>query len=299
VTAGSWYELPEKSGALGIWLVVGALRLLGRRGSRWLLRVFAAWYVFLHARVRRVSRDYLRRVGGRARLRDVLHHVSTFAEVTADRVFLARGEMSRFRVQRQGGEGLGELHRAGRGVLLVLAHLGSWEVLRLDSSLGKLKVSVLVYYENSRAVTDALRRLDPGVEGQLIEIKKGDTSFVFEVEERIRRGEIVGTMGDRVGLDGKAVRVKFLGEEASFPVGPYLLAATLRCPVYLAFGLYEAPDRYHVHYEPFEDLVILPRGPAREEALLKLVARYAGRLEHHCRAHPDNWFNFYDFWRAA
>jgi len=299
MTAGPWYELPEKSGALGIQLAVGALRLLGRRGSRWLLGMLAAWYVLFHAGVRRASRDYLRRVGVHARLGDVLHHVSTFAQVTADRVFLTRGEMSRFRVQRQGGEELGALHRAGRGALLVLAHLGSWEVLRLDSSVGKLPVNVLVYFENSRGVTDALRRIDPGVEAQLIEIHKGDMSFVFEVEERIRRGEFVGTMGDRVGLDGKAVRVPFLGDEASFPVGPYLLAATLRCPVYLAFGLYEAPDRYHVHYEPFAEVVALPRGPAREPALRELVARYAARLEHHCRAHPDNWFNFYDFWRAA
>ncbi len=85
----------------------------------------------------------------------------------------------------------------------------------------------------------------------------------------------------------------------SFPAGPYLMAAALRCPVYLAFGLYEAPDRYHVAYEPFAERIELPRGPGREPALRAWVARYAARLEHHCRAHPHNWFNFYDYWRAA
>ena len=33
-----------------------------------------------------------------------------------------------------------------------------------------------------------------------------------------------------------------------------------------------------------------------EEALLALIRRYAARLEHHARAAPYNWFNFYDFW---
>jgi predicted LPLAT superfamily acyltransferase len=299
VTPARWHELPERGTALGIRAVVAALRLLGRRGAGWLLGILAAWYVLFHPHLRRVSRAYLRRVGSRARLRDVLRHVLTFAQVTADRVFLVSGEVDRFRIFREGGEELGVHLAAGRGVVLLLAHLGSWEVLRIHSREYQLRVSVLAYYENSRGVTDALRELDPSVEGQLIEIRPGDPSFVFEVEDRIRRGEVVGTMGDRVGLDGKSVRVPFLGAEASLPTGPYLLASALRCPVFLAFGLYEAPDRYRVVYEPFADRVVLPRGPARAAALRELASRYAARLEHHCRAHPENWFNFYDFWRSA
>lgn len=299
MSSARWQELPEKGSALGIRAVVGLLLLLGRRGAGWLLRLLAAWYVLLHPAVRRTSRDYLRRVGADGRLRDVLRHVHTFAQVTADRVFLVRGQLGPFRIERQGGEQLAELHRQGRGVLLLLAHLGSWEVLRVHSREAKVPVNVLAYYENSRGVTDVLRALDPSVEAQLIQIRPGDPSFVFEVEDRIGRGELVGTMGDRVGFDGKSVRVPFLGGEAAFPTGPYLLASLLRCPIHLAFGLYQAPDRYLVCYEPFVEQVVLPRGPARDQALRDLAARYAARLEEQCRAHPDNWFNFYDFWKAA
>ncbi len=298
---GRWHELPEATTALAIRAVVIALRLLGRRGTGWLLVILAGWFVVVHARLRRVSRDYLRRVGAGTRLRDVYRHLRTFAQVIADRVFLVQGELSRFRLETHGAgaEELAALHRAGQGVVIVLSHVGSWEVLRVQAGDHRLPVSVLAYYGNSRAVTDALRRLDPSVETQLVEIRPGDPSYIFEVEDRIRRGEFLGTMGDRVGFDGKSVCVPFLGEEASFPVGPYLLASALRCPVFLAFGLYEAPDRYHVHYEPFAERLTLPRGPAREIALREVVARYAARLEHHCRAHPYNWFNFYDYWRAA
>ena len=39
--------------------------------------------------------------------------------------------------------------------------------------------------------------------------------------------------------------------------------------------------------------------PTRELALqvAEAFGRYAARLEAVCRAHPYNWFNFYDFWR--
>ncbi len=299
MTPEHWHEVPEHATHRAVRALIWALLLLGRRGAGWLLWILAAWFVLFHPRIRRVSRDYLRRVGSPARLRDVFHHVFTFARVTADRVFLLAGRGDRFRIERQGGDELAAHFHAGRGVVLLLAHLGSWEALRVHSREYQLRVNVLAYYENSRAVTGVLRALDPSVEAQLIEIRPGDPSFVFEVEDRIRRGEVVGTMGDRVGFDGKSVPVPFLGGLASFPTGPYLLASVLRCPVFLAFGLYQAPDRYQVVYEPFADEVALPRGPAREAALRELAARYAARLEHHCRTHPDNWFNFYDFWREA
>jgi predicted LPLAT superfamily acyltransferase len=35
----------------------------------------------------------------------------------------------------------------------------------------------------------------------------------------------------------------------------------------------------------------------RDEAVASCVRRYAARLEAHARAAPENWFNFYDFWR--
>jgi predicted LPLAT superfamily acyltransferase len=299
MTGERWQDVREKGSVLGILAVVAVGRLLGRRAAGLVVRLVAAWYALLHPGVRRASRAYLRRLGGRARLRDVLHHVSTFAQVTTDRLFLVRGQVGPFRFSREGEEILLGLRDRRQGALLLLAHLGSFEVLRSLSRERALPVNVLGYFENARRLNDVLRRLDPQVDARLIAIRPNDPSFVLEVEERIRAGEVVGTMADRVGFDGKFAPAPFLGAKARFPTGPYLLAAALRCPVYLAFGLYRAPDHYHLVCEPFAESVVLPRGPAREAALRELAARYARRVEHHCLSYPDNWFNFYDFWSAA
>jgi len=284
---------------LGILLVAAVARLLGRRAAGLLVRAVAAWYALLHPRVRRSSREYLARLGGPARLGDVLHHVSTFAQVTTDRLFLVRGELGHFRLSREGEQILVGLRDRRRGALLLLAHLGSFEVLRSLSRERVLPVNVLGYFDNAPRLNGVLRRVAPGFDARFIPIRPDDPSFVFEVEDRIRAGEMVGTMGDRVGFDGKSTWAPFLGAEARFPTGPYLLAAALHCPVYLGFGLYRAPDRYHLVCEPFAESVVLPRGPEREAALRELATRFARRVEHHCRAYPDNWFNFYDFWSAA
>jgi predicted LPLAT superfamily acyltransferase len=40
----------------------------------------------------------------------------------------------------------------------------------------------------------------------------------------------------------------------------------------------------------------VPRGE-RDEALRAYAQKFASRLEHFVGMAPDNWFNFYDFWR--
>ncbi len=299
MSGGRWQEVSERGTVVGMVVVVTIARLLGRRAAGLIIRCIAAWYVLIAPGVRRASRDYLRRVRGKASLADVYRHVFTFAQVVADRLFMVRGDFRPFRITCHGEEHLKSLRDAGRGALLLLAHLGSFEILRTLSRERGLPVNVLGYFQNARRINAVLRRLDPSVDANLIEIRPQDPSFVFEVEDRIARGEMVGTMGDRVGHDGKAVRVPFLGAESRFPTGPYLLAAALRCPVYLAFGMYRAPDRYDLFCEPFAESVAVPRGPARDAALQALAARYAARVEHYCRCYPDAWFNFYDFWSAA
>jgi len=42
---------------------------------------------------------------------------------------------------------------------------------------------------------------------------------------------------------------------------------------------------------------VLERG-ARQEAAREYAARYAQRLEHYARSAPDNWFNFFEFWKT-
>ncbi len=295
--ANRWQDVAEKGTVLGIRIVVVVATTLGRRAVRALLHVVAAWYVVFHPGVRRASRAYLARLNGRASLADVYRHVLCFARVTADRVFLARDALGRFVLEIEGEPYLRALRREKRGAVLVMSHLGSFEILRAAGDVRDVPVHFLGYFRNARMVNAVLRELNPAVEARLLEIRPDDPTFIFDVARLVEGGELVGTMGDRVGDDGKSVEVPFLGAPARFPTGPYLLAAALGCPVYLGFGLYHEPNRYALSCEPFAERVVLPRA-ARAEALTAYVARYAARLEHHCRLAPYNWFNFYDFWSA-
>jgi predicted LPLAT superfamily acyltransferase len=174
------------------------------------------------------------------------------------------------------------------------AHLGSFEAMRGMASKTSLPLNIVGYFKNARLINSVLERLNPTSVTRVISIEPG-VDFVLKLKERIEAGELVALLADRVGLGDRVVESTFLGARAPMPAGPFWLAATLGCPVYLTFGLYHEPNRYDLYCEPFAERIELPRG-AREEGARQYVQRFSERLEHYCRLAPDNWFNFYDFW---
>jgi predicted LPLAT superfamily acyltransferase len=223
--------MAERGSVLGIRVLVVMSTLLGRRLTSLALPLIAAWYALLDGPVRRASRDFLRRVGRCGTLAEVVAHVRCFALVTLDRLFLLRGRLGLFALETHGEEHLRALASGRRGAILIMAHLGSFEIMRVASADRRLPINILGYFQNARFINAVLQGLAPEVDARLIAIRPDDPTFVFEVADRIAAGEMVGTMGDRVGFDGKSARVPFLGAEAAFPTGPYQLAEIGRAHV--------------------------------------------------------------------
>jgi predicted LPLAT superfamily acyltransferase len=291
-----WLEVVEKGSAAGLWLIVAAGRLLGRGFARLLLLPVVLYFVALAPAMRRASRAYLRRIGQPARFGAVFAHCLRFAHVTLDRLYWAIGRESLFQVTRTGSEHLQKLAGERRGALLLGAHLGSFEAMRGMAHRKSVPLNIVGYFKNARLINSMLDRLNPGLGTRVIPVER-NIDFVLRLKERIDEGEVVALLGDRTGLGDRTVEVDFLGGRARLPAGPYLLAASLGCPVYLTFGLFHEPNRYDLYCELFAEKIELPRR-AREAGVAAYAQQFADRLEHYCRLAPDNWFNFYDVWKV-
>jgi len=290
-----WLSVRETGSVLGMRVLLYLCTMFGRWPARMVLRFIVLYYTAFNRNARNSSKSYLRRVGLVPSNANVYRHVLQFAECSLDRLFFLRRNFAPFVVTSVGSAHISKLTEQKRGAILLGAHLGSFEAMRAAGEHKQANINVVGFFGNARAVN---RVLDDGSEGKvktrLLEVTPDSIDFVFKAKELLEQGEMLAILGDRV-ISSHATEVNFLGSKARFPTGPFILAASLKCPVYLTFGLYFPPNRYELHCEPFVDLVTLARG-ARAEALQGYLQQYADRLAYYCQLAPYNWFNFFSFW---
>ncbi|HVL08575.1 MAG TPA: acyltransferase, partial [Burkholderiaceae bacterium] len=186
-----------------------------------------------------------------------------------------------------------------RGGLLICSHFGNLELCRvLARQRPGMTLTVLVHTKHAQKFNQLLAQLDPDSQLNLLQVTEMSPATAMLLQERVARGEFVVIAGDRVPVTpgSRICEALFLGEKAPFPIGPYVLAGLLQCPVYLLFSM-RIGHRSEIHFERLREVVRLPR-KQRAEALAPLVQDYAARLEHFCLRAPFQWFNFYDFWHS-
>lgn len=294
----AWNERPEGGTSFTMRFFRNLALACGRGAGRLLLLPTVAYFLLRRGPERRASRAYLARVFGRPPTwLDLFRHLHCFSATILDRAFMLAESFRRFDIR---SHGLVELHRvidSGRGTLLLGSHLGSFEALRvLSLKRPDVQVRVVLDVGQNPQLTATLNALNPAIAATVIDAGQDGTAIVLAIREALERNAIVTLLADRARPGDAAVRCDFLGASAPFPTGPWLIAAALKVPVCLCFGLYRGGNRYDLHFETFADAVEIPRS-GRQAALAQVIARYAARLEHYARLAPYNWFNFYDFWQ--
>src|SRR5690606_16856125 len=272
----------------------------GRALARLCLYPITAYFLLRRADERRDSRASLSRLLGRpATLADVARHIHAFAATILDRVFLLGGQLDRFAITVEGLPGLHAQLDQGRGVLLFGSHLGSFEVLRVIArERPDYRLRVVLDKGHNPAMTQLLDALNPEIAAGVIDAGQDGPTLMLAIKQAADEGALIALLVDRTQPGAATQPALFFGAPARFPAAPWLIAAVLKLPVSLAFGLYRGGNRYDLVFESFDDDGLdLPRAQ-RATRLAALIQRYAARLEHHARQAPYNWFNFYDFWNA-
>lgn len=213
-----------------------------------------------------------------------------FAICFADLISTNRSEAQpdRLVTRIEGDEHLLAAVAEGRGLVLVTAHLGNWELGgRLLAARLRRPTHVVVAAEADPRVERFLR----GGPSPVRFVRRGDPTAMVPLVAALRRGEIVALQGDRaLGTRGD-VLVDFFGEPAPFPLGPFVLGRAAAVPVVPAFCLLDRDLRY---------MVVIARPihvTANGEAAA--LAQWVAVLEAMIHRAPEQWFNFFDVWSAT
>ena len=299
-----WAQINEFSFVAGMRLLFWLCRIAGRWPVRVILYPVLLWYSCTKPAARAASRDYLQRIAKHsdglsadAGKLTVFRHFAAFAESILDKMLLWSGLFETAAVQHYGQSLIAAEIARKRGALLICCHLGNLDLCRvLSKQMAGLKMTVLLHTKHAQRFSRLLAQLNPDSQLNIMQVTELSAATAIVLAEKVVRGEFVAIAGDRIPVTcrPRVALAEFLGAPAPFPVGPYILANLLHCPVYLLFTLRRGRN-CEIHFELFRESIHLPRRE-RERALASLVAEYALRLEHYCRRAPLQWFNFYRFW---
>jgi predicted LPLAT superfamily acyltransferase len=304
--ARHWAAIGENTSVGGIRFLLFVHRIFGR----WPFRVAVFPVVFvnwlLRPGLRRASRDYLRRIearrdpAGEPRAMSSLRHVMHFAETVLDKLLAAGGRYPVQKVRVEGREALRQHIASGQGAVVVTAHMGCLELCQYlaDTGDSMRRLNVLMHTRHAEEFNRVLTRLNPRSNVRIMEVTEFGPGAAMLLADSVAAGECVAIAGDRVPVAGSAMTTaEFLGAPARFPVGPYVLAAMLGCPLYLLCCIHEG-EGYVVHFEKLADHVRIPRAE-RAARLAGYAGGYARALEAMLVRAPLDWFNFFDFWKQG
>ena len=274
------------------------IRLGGRRAAYGLLYPVTAWYVLFRPSVRKRAAPYLRRRfpehGPAGRLLDCFRLCLALGRVLVDRAVLGILGPDCLEWRLDGWEELQALLGEGRGLILLMAHAGSWQVAM--GALARLgaPASVLIHREEGDVDRHFFEHGKGPAPLSLID-PAGSLGGTPEMLRVLERGELLGIMGDRPwGGPRGHLAVTFLGDEIPVPFSPYRLASATGAPIAVLFPYRSEHGSYGVRLArvirvPGE----LGRGPA---AYGPYAEQYIQALEAFIRDHPYQFFNFFDMW---
>jgi predicted LPLAT superfamily acyltransferase len=274
------------------------IRMGGRHGAYALLVFVVLYYTLFKPAVRARSGHYLkRRFPHRNALLSMWDSYRLnlgIGRVLVDRAVLGILGPQKLRVDLAGRQELAALLAEGRGLVLVTAHVGCWQLAMSSLSVLETRVNLLMHREEG----DLDRQFFEHGEGRApygIIDPAGYLGGALEMLQVLKHGEVLCIMGDRVmGGEGGTVSVDFLGDPVQFPFSPYKLASATGAPVAVIFPYRNEEGGYALQVAR---VIRVPEALGRKAAAYRpYAAEFAEALEQFVADHPYQFFNFFDMW---
>jgi predicted LPLAT superfamily acyltransferase len=285
---------------LGHLFFYAVLKVGGLRCAYLFLYPVIFSYVLFSRKIHAVTSPYLKKrfphSSGGQLFRATFSNLFAFGQVLVDRAWLGLVEKADMTGTLVGKEELFDAIAAGKGAVLVTAHVGPWQTAMAYLNLLPVKVHALMQYDQFAA---AKHFFDLGKKDRHFNIINIEGSFggMIDAAAALQRGEVVTIMADRY-IKGSTKTVEFLGNEVRLPDAAYTLAACFDAPVVVFLAAKTGATHFElrvwdIFYPTFEDR------STRNEALRQCCRKYAEALEKYVKKYPYQWYNFFEIWKQA
>lgn len=289
------WEGKSRGNKAGYRVFVWILKQGGVRPAYFLLRFVTLYFFFFSFSASRALYSFYRYRIGFGWIKSffsIYQNYYLLGQTLIDKVALMSGTNNPFSFHFDGEENLHQIVKQGKGGILISGHLGSWDMAGNLLKRLHTAINIVIFDGEHEQIKSYLERVT-GEKAVKFIIIKNDLSHIYEISGALKRNELICMHADRFLPGNKTKRHLFLGRDAAFPVGPFVLASTFRVPVSFVFAVKESALHYHFFASEAKDYANQPK-PALMDIMLN---EYVQELEIKTRAFPRQWFNFYDFWK--
>lgn len=281
-----------RGGLLGYRIFVFILKYLGLNLAYFVLLFVSLYFVFFSPQSFKGIQQYYTKIIGHSWLRSIgsiYASYFSFGKTLVDKVAIAAGLEHRYKIDLEEEVKLKEIIAQDKGMILISAHHGNWEMAGDD--LGKSfdnPVNVVMYDEEHEEIKEFLNDVKVKKLINVIPIKD-DISHLIKINNAISNREIICMHGDRYMEGSRKLEAEFMGHPAEFPFGPFFLASKYDTPVSFVFCYRVANKSYKFHST--KGRVFKGEEPAT------VLAAFIEELEIKLKKHPEQWYNYYKFWK--
>lgn len=284
----------SKGTSAGYRIFVILIRNAGLSSGYFLLRFVALYYFFFSGKTSKPILDFYRNKLGYSRnkaLRSLYNNYYALGQSLIDKVAIMAGINTHFTFNFDGEDHLREIANQKKGGLFLSGHLGNWEAAGQLLKRLNTTINIVMYDGEDEQIKQYMNEVSGEKSFKIIYVRK-DLSHIYEITRVLAENEVVCMHADRFLPGNKTVTSNFFGEPAQFPEGPFLLALKLKVPVVYVYAFKESTRHYHFFSTPIKYF-----DSKKGDTVQKVADDYAGDLENMTRQYPEQWFNYYNFWK--
>jgi lauroyl/myristoyl acyltransferase len=190
-----------------------------------------------------------------------------------------------------------ELMASDRGLVVVTAHIGHWEIgSRLGLTRAGRRVHVIREAEVDPKAQEFIRELLSREKGANLEMhfaNESDPSLGIQLLSALRDGDVIAVQGDRPRAGSRSWTGSLFGRPLELPVGPAAIARAAGVPLVPVFVFREGRHRSRVFIRA---PIPVPSTEDRTADIGSSLQKIADEVGWAIRHEPHQWFCFRELW---
>lgn len=285
-----------RGGTFGYMFFIYMIRFLGVTAAYGFLSLVVLYFIPFAPKATSSTWRYARHILKYGRIRSIgllVRNYYRLGQILIDKVAIGNGMTNKYHFEFENYSKFLEMLNGDTGVIMIGAHVGNWEIgAPFFDDYGK-KINIVMFDAEHERIKDMLEKNAATRDYKIIPVNEDNLTHVFRITEALDAKEYVCFQGDRFLNKEKLLSCSLMGKQADFPMGPFLLASKMRVPVVFYFAMRESGRQYRFHFFIAEE-VKRTKEKRAEQALLE---QYIATLESIVKQYPEQWFNYYSFWK--